>query len=79
MLREGEGPERMDESKYEFAVEVVAEWVEELTGKGFERKEALEALLVLVEMRMFTTQHEDIGQYETELVAVVRSQLGETQ
>lgn len=68
-----------DEGKYELALTVVTEWVEELMSAGHTRDEALQALLVLVEMRMFATQSEEIGQYETELVAVIRSQLGEAQ
>lgn len=71
-------PKRPDESKYELALEVVTEWVEELMRTGHSREEALQTLLILVEMRMFATQSEEIGQYETELVAIIRIQLGET-
>ena len=70
---------RRDEAKYALAVEVVTNWLEELMSKGYERTDALKILLILVEMRMFATQNEDIGMYKTELEAVIKSQLGETQ
>lgn len=68
-----------EESRYELALEAVTEWVEELMSLGYQRKEALESLLILVELRMFATQNEDIGEYKTELQKVIRSQLGKTQ
>ena len=69
----------MDERKYGVALELVAEWVEELVHMGHSREAALQALLILVEMRMFATQSEDTGVYKAELEGVIRSQLGETQ
>ena len=45
---------------------------------AYEQREVLQALLILVEIRMFATQSEDIGLHKTELVAVIRSQLGQT-
>jgi hypothetical protein len=68
----------MDENKYTLALEVVTEWVEELMGQGYDRKEALQALLVLMEMRMIGAEDEEVGTYKTELNAIIRSQLGET-
>ena len=67
----------MDESKYSLALEIVTQWVTELMSKGYDRKEALQALLVLLEMRMIGSQDEDVGPYKTELDAIIRSQLGE--
>ena len=69
-------PRAGDESKYSLALEVVTEWVEDLMNKGYKRKEALETLLVLVQLRMFGTQNEEMGFYKTELEEVVKSQLG---
>lgn len=68
----------MDESKYTLALEVVSDWVEQLMGNGYDRKEALQALLILLEMRMIGTEDEEVGTYKTELEAIIRSQLGET-
>jgi len=67
----------MEESKYRLALEIVTEWVTELMRKGYDRKEALQALLVLLEMRMIGAEDEAVGSYKTELDAIIRSQLGE--
>ncbi len=69
------GPE---ESKYNLAVEVVAGWVEEMMGTGYERKEALETLLLVLKSGAIGAVHPQVKEYEAEIEAVMKSQLGQT-
>jgi hypothetical protein len=67
----------MDERKYNLAVEIVADWTKDLMLSGFERQEALQAILLLMEMGLFSSLPEETTEYRVEIESVIRSQLGE--
>jgi len=69
---------KMDESKYELALEVVANWVDEMMRSGYGRKEALETLLLVLKSGALGAVHEQVKEYEVEIEAVLKSQLGQT-
>ena len=68
----------MGESRYELALEVVANWIEEMMQSGYARKEALETLLLVLKSGALGAVHEQIREYEVEIEAVIKSQLGQT-
>lgn len=67
-----------DESKYALAIEVVTQWVDEMIRSGFRRREALETLLLVLRSGALAAVHEQVREYETEIEAVLKSQLGQT-
>ena len=69
---------RMGESKYELALEVVANWVDEMMRSGYGRTEALETLLLVLKSGALGAVHEQVKEYEVEIEAVLKSQLGQT-
>lgn len=65
-----------DRSKYELATEVVAGWVREMVQTGYTHKDALETLLMALKSRALRAVHPQIEEYETEIEAVLKNQLG---